>query len=170
MKKYLSTLTAAAIALTAFNAAADTSHCYNLAHGQDGLGSFKKALIPFVINKPGNWNSYINIVNTSEERVNVKVKIRDDKGVLLTPSNYSIQGNFMSNTIPFNHQTGGAILKPNYGAELALNETFNGNFTVELSWQADSCIDSALSTMMRVRYENGGEFDEVVNQFNGGAF
>lgn len=170
MKKYLSTLTAAAIALTAFNVTADTSHCYNLMHGKGGQGSFKKTVIPYVDNIGGNYNTFINIVNTSEERVNVKIKVRDAKGVLLTPSAYTIQGNFMSNTIPFNHQTGGAILKPAYGAELALNETFNGNFTVELTWQADACINSALSTMMRVRYENGGEFDEVVNQFNGGAF
>lgn len=172
MKKFLVPLTATVVALSAFSATAkeDKSHCYPMMHSSSGLGSFKTAVLPFVINKRGRWNPYINIVNISEEFINVKVKVRDAKGVLLKPKAYTIKGDFMSNTDPFSYQTGGGILRPNYSAELALNETFRDNFTIELTWQANACIPKALSTMLRVRYQSGGEFDEVVNQFNGGVF
>ena len=179
MKKSLSVLFAALLpalalttTLTSTNAMAHDDaqeHCYPLAHGEEGLGSRKTYHIPYLYANNSQWNSLINIKNTSHKNINVKITFRKFDGSVFVPHRVDNYGEFASGNSPINLEHGGAILKPLESGLVTIRYSgFTQDFTAEISWQADSCIPHAISGSLRNRYISGDRFDQSLVLLNGG--
>jgi len=162
----------AATALTSLNVFAhdDTQkHCYPLAHGEEGMGSSNSIYMPFMHTGGASWGSVIYLTNTSNKNLNVKVTLRTIDGEVYVPTQYLLNGAFSFINSPFDQVVGGAILKPFKSAEIHLAEdSLNDSFTGKVTWQADSCLESALTGALRVRYSSSSRYDQGLTVFNGG--
>lgn len=175
MKKSVSVLFAAllpALALTATNAMAHNDaqeHCYPLAHGENGLGSTNTYHVPFMYANGNGWATWINLTNISDKPINVKLKLRDYQNSPITPNDYQLNFAFNNANSPLEAELSGAILKPSEMGRIGIRNANNRqNFTAQLLWQADACIDQAISGAMRVQYSNSPIYDQGLVLLNGG--
>ena len=179
MKKSLSVLFAALLpalalttTLTATNAMAHDDaqeHCYPLAHGENGLGSTNTYHIPLMYATGTGWRTWINLTNISDKPVNVKLKLRNHQNSPIIANDYQLSLAFNNTNSPLDTDLGGAILKP---SEMGLIGIFNANnrqnFTAQLLWQADACINEALSGALRVYYGDSSRLEQGLVLLNGG--
>jgi len=161
----------AATALTSLNVFAhdDTQkHCYPLAHGEEGMGSSNSIYAPFVYTG-GNWQSMISLTNTSTKNLNVKITLRTNNGEVYTPIQYSMFGAFSATNSPFDQVVGRAILKPFKSTEIYIyDDNVHESFTGKITWQADACLESAMTGALRIEYFNSSHYDQGFVLFNGG--
>jgi len=171
-KTALALLLAASTVLTSLNALAHDDaqkHCYPLPNGENGMGSSNSTYIPFMHTGSANWTSAIYLTNTSDKNLNVKITLRTRDGEVYTPIQYSMFGAFSPTNSPFDHVVGGAILKPFKSAEIHLkDDNFHENFTGKVTWQADACLESAMTGAHRAHYSNSSRYDQGLTVFNGG--
>jgi len=178
MKKSLSVLFATLLpaltlttTLTATSAMAHDDaqeHCYPLAHGENGLGSSNTYHIPF-IHTNQFWLTYLYMTNVSDKKINVKVKFLKQNGDVNLPTNYILGGGFNNVNSPFVDLGESAVLKPFETGQIYLESSNDTNsFTGQIIWQADSCIQTALSTAYRVVRNTNNGFDQGLVLLNGG--
>jgi len=161
----------AATALTSMSTLAHDDaqkHCYPLPNGEDGMGSSNSIHMPFM-HTGGKWQSRIYVTNTSDKNLNVKATLRTNDGEVYTPVQYSMIGAFSPTNSPFDHLVGGAILKPLKSAEIHIyDNNFHESFTGKVTWQADACLESAMTGAYRAFYSTTSRFDQGLTVFNGG--
>lgn len=172
MKAFTALLFAAASAFTSTNLQAHDDpqkHCYPLAHGEEGLGSTNSIHMPFMHTGGTGWQSIIYVTNTSYKNLNVKVTLRTYDGAIYTPTQYTMSGAFSPANSPFDHAGGGAILEPFKSARLQIkDDNFHESFTGKVTWQADACLESAMTGAHRIYYSASGHFDQGLVVLNGG--
>jgi len=179
MKKSLSVLFAALLptlalttTLTATNAMAHDDaqeHCYPLAHGENGLGSRNTMSIVSLNANGREWNTFLSLKNTSLKNINVKVKFRKNDGNTFVPIRIGYNEQFLGENSPINLKQGGAILKPFETGVVAIRDSgINDSFSVEVSWQTDSCIPHAISGALKNRYIAGSQYENALVLLNGG--
>ena len=174
MKKSLSILLAAllpTLAFTATNAMAHDDaqeHCYPLAHGEEGLGSTNTYHIPFM-HTNGIWSTLFYMTNVSDKKINVKVKFLRQNGNVNLPTNYTLSGGFSSSNSPFIDLGSSAILEPFETGQIYLEDSNDINsFAGQVTWQADSCMQTALMTAYRVVRNTTNGYDQGLVLLNGG--
>ena len=172
MKTRLLALFAAATAVTSMNALAhDDSQklCYPLIHHEGRMGSANSVYMPFMHTSGSGWSSYFFLTNTSDKNLNVKIVLRTQDGDVYTPTQYSLTGAFSSVNSPFDQVVGGAILKPFKTGEVYIMEDhFSQSFTGKITWQADACLEHAMTGAARIYYLDSSHFDQGLVLFNGG--
>lgn len=78
-------------------------------------------------------------------------------------------GQFNSGNSPLNSATGWAILKLNESATLEIEDSQKANGIVGIiTWQADTCLDKALTVHLRNQYYDGSGRDHGHMLLNGG--
>jgi len=166
LSKTAKALLFAATALTSMSTLAHDDaqkHCYPLAHGEDGMGSSNSIHMPFM-HTGGVWQSRIYVTNTSDKNLNVKITLRTHDGEVYTPVQYSMMGAFSPTNSPFDH-----VLKPFKSAEIRLrDDNFPESFTGKVTWQADACLESAMTGALRNEYFTSSRYDQGLVLFNGG--
>ena len=171
MKTRLLALFAAATAVTSMNALAhDDSQklCYPLLNHEGRMGSTNSVYMPFMHTRR-NWSSNFYLTNTSDKNLNVKSVLRTQDGDVYTPTQYSLHGAFSSINSPFDQVVGGAILKPFKTGEVYIMEDhFSQSFTGKITWQADACLEHAMTGAARIYYLDSSHFDQGLVLFNGG--
>ena len=160
-----------AAAVTSMNAIAhDDSQklCYPLLNHEGRMGSTNSVYMPVVVTS-GKWRSYFYLTNTSDKNLNVKIVLRTQDGEVYTPTQYSLHGAFSSINSPFDQVVGGAILKPFKTGEVYIMEDhFSQSFTGKITWQADACLEHAMTGAARIYYLDSSHFDQGLVLFNGG--
>jgi len=142
---------------------APPAECYPLVHGENGQGSTNFIRLPH-LRTNGSWDNYITVTNESDKQVNVKLKFNDFDGAVYSPYSVFYYGNFDVTNSPLN--LSGAVLKPNRTAQISIRDPANPDtLSGKVSWQADSCIESALH--VSVRSHNPGGYTSLL-QLNGG--
>lgn len=171
MKKSLLMLMAAVFAASTFNALAHDDAqplCYPLAHGENGLGSTNEFTLPH-LETNGNWRAFIVMTNTSDKNINVKLRFTDYNGQNYTPSNYLLEGSFHTSNNPFEVNPYGAVLFPGKTSRSIIFDSGNTQALAgKVSWQADACIESALSVTVRSHYSESGKMASNIMPLNGG--
>ena len=172
MKTRLLALLAAATAVISMNAFAhDDSQklCYPLLNHEGNMGSTNSVYMPFMHTNGSGWSSHFYLTNTSDKNLNVKVVLRTQDGEVYTPTHYSLSGGFSSINSPFDHVVGGAILKPFKTGQVSIREDhFSKNLTGQITWQADVCLEHAMTGAARIYYIDSNRFDQGLVLFNGG--
>jgi len=171
-KTALALLLAASTVLTSLNALAHDDaqkHCYPLAHGEDGMGSSNSIHMPFMHTSSTAWQSIVNVTNTSDKNLNVKITLRKQNGDLYTPIQTKLLGSFSPTNSPFDNVVGGAILRPTQSAQVQIiDDNFHESFTGKVTWQADACLESAMTGALRNEYFTSSRYDQGLVLFNGG--
>ena len=172
MKTRLLALLAVAAAVTSMNAFAhDDSQklCYPLLNHEGRMGSTNSVYMPFMHTNTSAWGSNFYLTNTSDKNLNVKIVLRTQDGEIYTPTQYSLHGGFSSINSPFDHVVGGAILKPFKTGQVSIREDhFSKSFTGQIIWQADACLEHAMTAAARIHYSSSNRFDQGLVLFNGG--
>lgn len=162
----------AATTLTSTNTLAHDDpqkHCYPLAHGEEGLGSTNSIYMPFIHTRGSSWASRIYLTNTSNKNLNVKFTLRTEDGATYTPTQYSVSGSFSPTNSPLDDASGGAILAPFKSGHIHIHEdAYQGIFTGKITWQADACLESAMTGALRIEYVNSDRYDQGLVVLNGG--
>ena len=171
MKTRLLALFAAA-AVTSMNAIAhDDSQklCYPLLNHEGRMGSTNSVYMPFMHTNTSGWRSFFYLTNISDKNLNVKIVLRTQDGEVYTPTQYTLTGAFSSINSPFDQIVGGAILKPFKTGRVRIAEDhFTQSFTGQISWQADACLEHAMTGAARVHYIDSNRYDQGLVLFNGG--
>ena len=171
MKIRLLALLAAATAVTSMNAFAhDDSQklCYPLLHHEGKMGSKNSVYTPFM-RTANKWSSHFYLTNTSDKNLNVKIVLRTQDGEIYTPTQYTLDGGFSSINSPFDHVVGGAILQPFKTGQVVIQEDhFTQNFTGQITWQADACLEHAMTGAARISFASSNNYDQGLVLFNGG--
>lgn len=153
-----------------FASSAPAPECYPLVHGENGQGSTNSLYLPHLY-LDSTWESYISVTNTSSEFVNVKLNFKDSAGVLALPRGVDYYGAFNASNTPLSVNSGGAILKPNESARVRVaNVPVAEAVFGSISWQADSCIDSALLVTVRSQYSENRLASSLMLLNNGQPF
>ena len=172
MKTSIALLFAASTALTSMSTLAHDDaqkHCYPLAHGEDGMGSSNSIHMPFMATSGTAWQSIIYVTNTSNKNLNVKITLRKQNGDVYTPTHTIMGGSFSPTNSPFDNVVGGAILRPFQSAQVQIiDDNFHESFTGKVTWQADACLESAMTGAYRAYYSTSSRFDQGLSVFNGG--
>ena len=172
MKTRLLALFAAATAVISMNALAhDDSQklCYPLIHHEGRMGSANSVYMPFMHTAGSGWSSYFYLTNTSDKNLNVKIVLRTQDGEVYTPTQYSLTGAFSSVNSPFDQVVGGAILKPFKTGQVHIKEEqLPKTLTGKITWQADACLEHAMTAAARIHYSSSNRFDQGLVLFNGG--
>ena len=168
--RLLALFTAAAV--TSMNAFAhDDSQklCYPLLNHEGRMGSTNSVYMPFMHTNGSSWSSFFYLTNTSDKNLNVKIVLRTQDGEVYTPTHYSLDGAFSSVNSPFDQVVGGAILKPFKTGEVRIRENhFSQNLTGKITWQADACLEHAMTGAARIHYIDSNHYDQGLVLFNGG--
>ena len=171
MKTRLLALFAAVTAVISMNALAhDDSQklCYPLLNHEGRMGSTNSVYMP-VMHTSGKWSSHFYLTNTSDKNLNVKIVLRTQDGEVYTPTHYSLDGAFSSINSPFDQVVGGAILKPFKTGQVIIREDhFSQNLTGKITWQADACLEHAMTAAARIQYSSSNRLDLGLVLFNGG--
>ena len=172
MKIRLLALFTAATTVTSMNAFAhDDSQklCYPLLNHEGRMGSTNSVYMPFMRTAGSNWAPQFYLTNTSDKNLNVKIVLRTQDGDVYTPTQYSLHGAFSSINSPFDQVVGGAILKPFKTGQVNIYEDhFSKNLTGKITWQADACLEHAMTGAARVGYIDSNRYDQGLVLFNGG--
>ena len=151
-----------------FASSAPAPECYPLVHGENGQGSTNSLYLPHLY-LDSHWVAHISVTNTSKEFVNVKLNFKESRGIPALPNSVTYHGAFNTSNSPLSVNSGGAILKPNESARIAvLNVPIDESLFGTISWQADSCIDSALLVSVRSQYNVNVGFATSLMLLNNG--
>jgi len=171
MKTSIALLFAASTALTSMSTLAHDDaqkHCYPLPNGEDGMGSSNSIHMPYMYTKGTGWQSIVYVTNTSNKNLNVKITLRKQNGDVYTPTHTKMGGSFSPTNSPFDNVVGGAILRPFQSAHVQiLDDNLNEVFTGKVTWQADACLESAMTGAHRAHYLDSSRYDQGLT-FNGG--
>ena len=121
---------------------AEIIECYELAHGENGMGSTNSIIIPpFVLEGASLFQ--FSVVNIGEKSVNVHLTLFDQDGNRYEPlTGQTFLANFSSTNSPIRKLdgTGAAILKSLESGWMRLDNSDPGFYHAVLTWQADSCL------------------------------
>ena len=113
------------------------------------------------------WSSQITVTNISKEDVQVTIELRTLDGDVYMPEIYQLEGGFSKDNDPL-HETG-ATLPPQKSARLEINaDSYNGQYTAKITWEADGCLYRAMTGAIRNVYDNGSHYDQGLVFLNGG--
>ncbi len=149
----------------ASNAPAPT--CYPIEHGENGMGSTNSMFLPHVFTQ-SNWQYFVTVTNTSDKFVNVKLDFKSPDGSQYTPYSFSLSGMFNSTNSPLSIN-GGAVLKPNETAKIAITDPANAvPLFGSITWQADACIDNAIVVSARSQFSDATRLGSTLIHLNNG--
>lgn len=145
--------------------------CYPLIHGENGLGSRNSMFLPPLITNGDKWSSYIYITNASYESVNVKLEFLNYDGSTYIPYDMTYSGQFNVNNSPLNLNSGGAILGAHQTGWVSILDAGISHLTGFIGrvyWQADKCMDKAITVNIRNSYSSSTRYDQGYVTLNGG--
>lgn len=150
------------------HASAPEAQCYPLVHGEEGMGSTNSLFLPHLLTDNA-WSFYVTLTNTSEKFVNVKLRFNAYDGNAYTPQQVVYYGSFSAVNSPLLPSLSGAVLKPNETARVRILDDSNSEaLQGRVSWQADSCISSALLVSVRSHYSTSTRFGSDIRLLNNG--
>lgn len=143
-------------------------HCYPLEHGENGLGSTNSMYIPHLLTH-GGWTGFFYYTNTSQKNVNIKLDLKRENGNAYVPFEVVFSSEFDHIADISALSNGGVVLKPGRTGWFAIidnstTEVLSGKIT----WQADSCLPSAVVASLRNQYADGSRIDNGHVLFNDG--
>lgn len=142
---------------------ASEATCYPLVHGENGMGSTNSLNLPHM-RTFSLWYSVIYVTNVSNDFVNVKLNFKRYNGDAYHPVSYDFDGEFNSGNSPFSVEPSGAILKPGRTAKVTIfDDSYTEALVGSISWQADSCINEALSVSVRSHRSSLGTSIDFLN-------
>jgi len=169
-KAKLERLFASALLFFAVNTLANTQQnlCYPLAHGENELGSTNSKYIAHHAINAG-WHSNFYVTNVSEKPVNIKLTFNDANGLAYSFPTTLFYDNFSSTNSPLDSLGGGAILTPGQtGMILLSGPSFPGTVTGKVTWQADACLEHAITATMRNTHSSSSRYSQGLFPLNNG--
>ena len=170
MKNSIITMTAIAAAMATISgtaAATSQQHCYEVAHGYQGLASTNSAFSPYVRSNR-DYKTYITVTNSNWYNVNLRITLRNYSGEIFEPYSWTNTVNYPQSTNFFD-QDEWSILKPFQTAEVVIHDDLGpDSYSAEIIWQVDRCLENTLVGSVRTEYQNGDRYDQAITRLNGG--